>query len=112
MTQPYQQQIPQQPAQFQPQIIVQQTGNNLSPTVTIGDWFVFMILQFIPGLNFIMLIVYACDSTKPSRANFAKLQLIFMIISTIIAIIAVILFCGGIVSMSSIMDKQNLFQQP
>ena len=111
MTQPYQQQIPQQPAPFQPQIIVQQTGNNLSPTVTLGDWFVFMILQFIPGVNFIMLIVYACDNTKPSRANFAKLQLIFMIISTIIAIIAVIIFFGGLAGLTSILDNPQIFNQ-
>lgn len=81
-----------QPA-FQPQIIVQQPSN-LSPTVTIGEWFIFTILMSIPLLNFIMLIVYACDSSKPSRANFAKLQLVLMIVFSIIGIITLISIFG------------------
>ena len=95
---PQMQPYPQMPPQ---QIIVQQGATNISPTVTIGDWFIFMILQCIPLVNFIMLIVYACDSSKPSRANFAKLQLILMILFSIIGIIALVCI-GGIAGIAAL----------
>ncbi|MBQ7650045.1 MAG: hypothetical protein IJS15_03750 [Victivallales bacterium] len=91
-----------QPA-FQPQVIIQQPAN-LSPTVTIGEWFIFTILMSIPLLNFIMLIVYACDSSKPSRANLAKLQLILMIVFSIIGIVTLICI-GGIAGLAAIANK-------
>ncbi len=55
-------------------------GQELSPTVTKTDWLIWIILTAIPIVNFIMLIVYACDTSKPSRANLAKVTLILMAI--------------------------------
>ena len=99
----YQPQYPQVPA---PQIIVQQgAGANLSPTVTMGDWFILFILQCIPIVNIIMLIVFACDSSKPSRANFCKLSLIFMIIVPIIGIIIATIFFGGLAAINASMPN-------
>lgn len=92
---------PQPYPQMPPQQIIVQQSVNMSPTVTIGDWFIFMILQCIPIVNFIMLIVYACDSSKPSRANFAKLQLILMILFSIIGIIALVCI-GGIAGIAAL----------
>ena len=94
----YPPQYPQVPAQ---QIIVQQGAGNLSPTVTIGDWLIFTILQSIPILNFIMLIVYACDSSKPSRANLSKLLLILMIIVPILGFLIVTIFFGGLAAIKA-----------
>ena len=96
------QQFPPTPPPPPPQIIVQQVQGNLSPTVTIGDWFVFVLLQCIPVVNIIMLIVYACDSTKPSRANFAKLSIILMVISCIISFLVIILFFGGLAGIAAL----------
>ncbi len=94
----------QQPPMPQQQFIIQSNAN-LSPTVTMGDWFLFVILQCIPMVNIIMLIVYAFDTTKPSRANFAKLSLILMIISTIISILVIILFFGGIAGLAALSNR-------
>ena len=103
MTQQFPPQQPPQPPQMpQQQIIIQQGAQNLSPTVTIGDWFVFVILQCIPFVNLIMLIVYACDSSKPSRANFAKLSLILMVISCIISFLVIVIFFGGLAGIAAL----------
>ncbi|MGN0867174.1 MAG: hypothetical protein ACI4SG_05810 [Oligosphaeraceae bacterium] len=50
----------------------------LSPTVTKMDWFLFTILACIPVVNLLALIYYAFDKEKPSRANLAILQLILL----------------------------------
>lgn len=67
-----------------------------SKTVTIMDWFIFMLLQSIPLVNLIALFFYAFDKEKPSRANFARLTLIFMIIILVLAILTgiIIAICG------------------
>ena len=69
-----------------------QPPNDLSPTVTKTEWFIYLILQMIPVVNLVMLIVYALDNTKPSRANLAKVNLIFWAVSFVIAIIILIFF--------------------
>ena len=63
-----------------------------SPTVTKGEWFLYLILQMIPVVNLVMLIVYALDNTKPSRANLAKVNLIFMAVSIVLAILICVVF--------------------
>ncbi len=92
---------PQQPPQ--PQFVYPQVNlnvrngmpyENLSPTVTKMDWFIFIILSSIPFVNFIALIFYAIDSTKPSRANFARTSLILMVVTFVLAIVAIIAFGG------------------
>ena len=63
-----------------------------SPTVTKGEWFLYLILQMIPFVNLVMLIVYALDNTKPSRANLAKVNLILLAVGFVIAIGYLIFF--------------------
>ena len=88
---------PQPPYSYPPQQqVVVQTASNMSPTVTIGDWLVFFILQLIPGVNLIAMIVYACDSSKPSRANFAKLQLILIILGILLGVVFFVLLGAGL----------------
>ena len=81
-------------AQYQPPVqpVYVQLPPDYSPTVTKGEWFLYLILQMIPVVNLVMLIVYALDNTKPSRANLAKVNLIFLAVSFVIAIITLIFF--------------------
>ena len=65
---------------------------DVSPTVTKTEWFIYLILQMIPFVNLVMLIVYAMDNTKPSRANLAKVNLIFLIVSIALGILAFVVF--------------------
>jgi len=49
--------------------------------VSVGDWFVTMLIMAIPLLNLIMLLVWAfADEVKPSKRNFARAALIMFII--------------------------------
>ena len=87
--------MPQQPVYQQPVYVPNQ---KLSPTVTIGDWLLWLILSFIPLVGFIMLIVYACDSVKPSRANLAKLILILWGIAIVVGGVLWVLFFSAIMA--------------
>lgn len=75
----------------------QPINQDVSPTVTKTEWFIYLILQMIPFVNLVMLIVYAMDNTKPSRANLAKVNLIFLIVSLALGILifAVFFLCLG-----------------
>ena len=64
--------------QMQPQYV---------PT-SVGNWFVTMLLTFIPLIGFIMLIVWAFGgNTEPSKKNWDRAQLIWMIIVIILSIV-------------------------
>lgn len=54
-------------------------GESLSPTVTKMEWLIFFLLTNLPIVNLVALIYFACDREKPSRANFARLQLILIL---------------------------------
>ncbi len=53
--------------------------------VSIGDWVLTLFIASLPLIGFIMLLVWALsDSTHPSKANFAKASLIWMVIGIVI----------------------------
>ena len=81
-------------AQYQPPVqpVFVQPPPDYSPTITKGEWFLYIVLQMIPVVNLVMLIVYALDNTKPSRANLAKVNLILLAVGFVIAIGYLILF--------------------
>ena len=81
-------------SQYQPPVqpVFVQPPPDYSPTITKGEWFLYLILQMIPFVNIVMLIVYALDNTKPSRANLAKVNLILLAVGFVIAIGYLILF--------------------
>ena len=81
-------------AQDQPPVqpVYVQPPPDYSPTITKGEWFLYIVLQMIPVVNLVMLIVYALDNTKPSRANLAKVNLILLAVGFVIAIGYLILF--------------------
>ncbi len=59
--------------------------------VTLGDWMITMLLSFIPIVNIIMLFVWAFgSSTNPSKANWAKATLIWMLIGIVLGVLFVI----------------------
>ena len=111
MSQQYQPPQPMQvpPPQYVPpvtQVVVSQAAN-MSPTVSIGDWFILMLVECIPVVNFIMMIVWALDSSKPSRANFVKMQWIMMILSIVLGIVVAILIGGGAIALSGLDHMRN-----
>jgi hypothetical protein len=71
-------------------------SDNQSPTVSLGDWIITILLSFIPLVGFIMLFVWAfSSSTPPSKANWAKATLVFFLVITILGF----LFAGSILAM-------------
>ncbi len=57
------------------------TPSNSEPVKT-GDWVLTMLIMAIPIVGFVMLFVWAFGSgTKPSKANWAKASLIWMLIA-------------------------------
>ena len=81
-------------SQYQPPVqpVFAQPPPDYSLTITKGEWFLYIVLQMIPVVNLVMLIVYALDNTKPSRANLAKVNLILLAVGFVIAIGYLILF--------------------
>ena len=69
------------------------SSEGLTEIVTVGEWFIAMLLTIIPLVNIILLFVWAFGSnTKMSKSNWAKSQLIWMAIGFIIIILFGILF--------------------
>lgn len=57
-------------------------------TITLGSWMVTLLLSMIPCVNLIMLFVWAFGGNGPvSKSNWAKAQLIFMLISVVLSLI-------------------------
>ncbi len=63
--------------------------------VSMGEWLITMLIMIIPLVNLIMLFVWAFGSNTPeSKANWAKAQLVWMVIG----IILVVIFWGGAIA--------------
>ena len=61
-------------------------------TVSVGDWFVTMLLTGIPLVGFIMLLVWAFGGgAKESKKNYARAALIFALVGAVIGIITTII---------------------
>ena len=71
-----------------------------SKTVTMGDWLIYALLSCIPLVNLVALIYFAIDHDKPSRANLARLALIFMAIGIVLGILIIVVICGLAVAAS------------
>ncbi|HSH27022.1 MAG TPA: hypothetical protein VK972_04520 [Wenzhouxiangella sp.] len=56
--------------------------------VSLGNWMLTLLITFIPLLNLIMLLVWAFSgSTPPSKANWAKAALLWMVIFIALSIV-------------------------
>lgn len=72
--------------------------NNNAP-VSVGEWMLTLFLTFIPLVNLIMLLVWAfSSSTSPSKANWAKAALLWMLIFFAIGILMSLI--GGLGSIA------------
>jgi len=61
--------------------------------VSVGDWMLTIFLMAIPIVNFILLFVWAFGSnTAPSKANWAKATLIWMLIGIALWVVLAVLF--------------------
>jgi len=56
--------------------------------MTMGNWFVTLLVLGIPIVGFIMLFVWGFGSeSKPSRANYCKLTLLLWVLGVVLAIV-------------------------
>jgi hypothetical protein len=61
--------------------------------LSLADWMITLLITFIPLVNVIMLFVWAFgNDTHPSKANWAKANLIWMLIGIILFIIFISIF--------------------
>ena len=68
------------------------------PPVSIGDWIVTILVMMIPVVNIVMMFVWAFSGgTNPSKANFFKAQLLFVLIAVVLMVLLAFLgvLAGG-----------------
>jgi len=84
--------VPQQAKPYQP-------FQKQAEEVTLGDWMVTILLSAIPVVNLVMLFLWAFGSTtNPSKANWAKATLIWMVIGIVLAILFFVVIGTAILS--------------
>ncbi len=67
--------------------------------VSLGNWMLTLLITFIPLLNLIMLLVWAFSgSTPPSKANWAKAALLWMVIFIVLSVL-LSLIGGGLANL-------------
>lgn len=68
-----------------------------APILTVKDWLVTMLILIIPVVNLIMLFVWAFGGgANPSKSNYAKAALLWMVIVFAFYLVITILFAGAI----------------
>ncbi len=66
------------------------------------DWMVTLLLSFIPLVNLIMYFVWAfSDDTHPSKKNWAKAALIWILIAIVFYVLIFALFGGMLLSLAN-----------
>lgn len=64
-----------------------------APVLSLKDWMITYLLLVIPIVNIIMLFIWAFgDGENPNKANFAKAQLLWMVIVFGVSIIFFVFF--------------------
>lgn len=75
-----------------------QLAERESSPVSLGDWMITMLILCIPLVGIIMLFVWGfADGTHPSKRNFCRAYLIWMLIGLVIFIL--FLFMGGMAAL-------------
>ncbi len=60
----------------------------VEPVITLGEWVLTILITCIPCVNIVMLLVWAFGSSTPkTKANWAKAQLIFVVIGVVVSMI-------------------------
>ena len=79
--------------------VEQQRNSN---EVKTGDWFVTLLIAAIPIIGFIMLFVWAFSGgTNPSKANWAKAALLWLVIIIAIYLFIILVFGAALFSNSN-----------
>lgn len=69
-----------------------QTDQEDRHVMTVGDWFVTVLLLSIPFVNIIMLIVWAFSSdTNPNRRNYSRAIMLWLLLVAIFVVLAFII---------------------
>jgi hypothetical protein len=70
--------------------------------MSVKDWFVSILITAIPLVGFIMLLVWAFDSsTNLNKKNWAKASLLWMVIAIVLVVIFFALFAGLLMSLGN-----------
>ena len=69
-------------------------NTNLEAPISIGSWILMFILQSIPVVGFIMLIIWALDSSNRTRCNYARAIILMGIIGIVFAVVLISLLGG------------------
>ncbi len=81
-------------------------NSNLEEPMTMGDWFLTIILQSIPCVGAVLLIYWAFSSNvKKSKQNYCRVALIFLVIFVVLYFI----LGAAIVSMFASMSNQMYY---
>ena len=79
---------------------VQHTSQPAAESMSVKDWFLTLLITYIPLVGLVMLLVWAFDSnTNLNKKNWAKASLLWMLVGIGIAIIIVVLFMGAFLSL-------------
>lgn len=90
-----------QQQQYQQQQYQQQSNFN-NGIVSVKDWLITMLLMCIPFVNFIMLFIWAFGgNVNPSKSNWAKAALIWMLIGIALSILLSLAFGALFISAMS-----------
>ncbi len=72
------------------------------PPITLVDWMLTLLILAIPIVNFIMLLVWAFSSdTNPSKSNFAKAALLWMVVGIVLSLIFMTTIIGALSTFSN-----------
>ena len=100
----YQQPINQQPVYQQPPY----GQPELETPNSIGDWFLTILLTYIPCIGLIMLFIWAFGGgTQKSKANWAKAQLIWILVGMVLSFIFYMLMGAAIKSIFEAMGSMS-----
>ena len=79
---------------------VQHTSQPAAELMSVKDWFLTLLITYIPLVGLVMLFVWAFDSnTNLNKKNFAKASLLWMLVGIALALIIVVLFMGAFLSL-------------
>ena len=79
---------------------VQHTPQPAAESMSVKDWFLTLLITYIPLVGLIMLLVWAFDSnTNLNKKNFAKASLLWLVVGIALAIIIFVLFMGAFLSL-------------
>jgi uncharacterized membrane protein YqjE len=74
--------------------------------MSMKDWFITLLISYIPLVGLIMLLIWAFDSTTNlNKKNWAKASLVWMLVGIGIAIILIVVFASIFMGVISSMNN-------